>query len=298
MDQCQRLVQQFALPGLNFEPGEGGLIRASIQTPVASGELYLNGAHVTQWQPAEQRPVLWLSRSSYFETGKPIRGGVPICFPWFGPHPTDSHLPAHGRARITAWEVESTEVTPTGGIGMRLSTQMENFALRFHVVFDRDLQMTLEVQAVDRNVGLLRFEEALHTYLAIGDIRDVEIQGLEQCRYVDKMDGAATKSATGVPIEFDSETDRVYFDTQANCRLIDRRGDRVICVEKSGSLSTVVWNPWIAKSARMPDFGDEEWPGMVCIETANVGTNAVELKPGQTHSMQVRISVEATGTLA
>ena len=139
------------------------------------------------------------------------------------------------------------------------------------------------------------FEEALHTYFSVRDVRQVTIEGLESADYIDKMDAARIKPAAGQPIRFAEETDRVYFDTDAVCVLRDPGHRRRITVSKSGSLSTIVWNPWTAKAARMPDFGDREWPGMVCIESANVASNAVELNPGQHHQMQLKISVDAEG---
>ena len=138
----------------------------------------------------------------------------------------------------------------------------------------------------------LRFEDALHTYFSVSDVRNISITGLEQARYIDKVDGAAEKPATGSAIEFMGETDRVYLNTVAECQLVDPDLERTIVIAKSGSRSTVVWNPWIAKSARMPDFGDHEWPEMVCIETANVGSNAIELALNTSHSTTVVIRVQ------
>ena len=136
------------------------------------------------------------------------------------------------------------------------------------------------------------FEDALHTYFSISDIRKVHITGLENCAYVDKMDGAAIKPAAKSAIEFTQETDRIYFDSIEPCVLHDTGWSRRIIVSKSGSRSTIVWNPWIDKAVRMPDFGDDEWPGMVCIETANVGANAIQLQPGEEHTTVAELEVE------
>ncbi len=135
-------------------------------------------------------------------------------------------------------------------------------------------------------------ELALHTYLSVSDVRQVEITGLEQARFIDKMDGASEKPATGRSIRFEEETDRVYFNTKDTCILVDPLWNRRIFVSKMGSTSTVIWNPWVAKSQRMPDFGDHEWTEMLCIETANVGPNRMVLAPGESTEVSVEISVD------
>ena len=291
MQTVQSLCEQFKVPGLHFEAGQGGLTKAVVATPVASGEIYLHGAHVTLWQPAGHEPVLWMSRSSLFQPGKPIRGGVPICFPWFGPHASDPSAPAHGFARTALWELTEARTTAEGGLSLSLQTRIDSFSVRFTVEFGSVLQMTLLTEPGPGSSTGLRFEDALHTYFSVSDVRNVSITGLEQVPYIDKVDGAAEKPATGTAIEFMGETDRVYLKTDSECHLQDPGRNRTIAISKSGSQSTVVWNPWIAKSARMPDFGDHEWPEMVCIETANVGFNAVELAPKSIHSTAVVIRV-------
>jgi glucose-6-phosphate 1-epimerase len=289
MQTLQSLCEQFKVHGLHFEAGLGGLARAVVATSVASGEIYLNGAHVTSWQPAGHEPVLWMSRSSLFQAGKPIRGGIPICFPWFGPHPSDTSAPAHGFARTAMWEVVEARPTTEGGISLTLQTAIDPFSVRLTVEFGSVLRMTLATELAPGVSTSHRFEDALHTYLSVSDVRNISITGLERTRYIDKVDGAQEKPATGAAIEFTAETDRVYFNTDSECQLVDPVLKRTIAVSKSGSQSTVVWNPWIAKSARMPDFGDHEWPEMVCIETANVGVNAIELAPQSIHSTTVEI---------
>ncbi len=292
MQTVQSLFEQFQLPGLHFEAGQSGLTKAVVATSVASGEIYLQGAHVTSWQPAGHKPVLWMSRSSLFQPGKPIRGGVPICFPWFGPHASDPSAPAHGFARTALWEVTDARTTPEGGISLTLQTRIDSFSVRFTVEFGSVLQMTLTTEPVPGTGTSQRFEDALHTYFSVSDVRNISITDLEQARYIDKVDGAGEKPAAGSAIEFTGETDRVYLNTVAECQLVDPGCHRRIAISKSGSQSTVVWNPWIAKSARMPDFGDHEWPEMVCIETANVGGNAIELAPNSSHSTTVVIRVQ------
>ncbi len=145
------------------------------------------------------------------------------------------------------------------------------------------LRMSLEV----RNDGAepFTFEEALHTYIGVSDIRQVTLTGLAGCDYLDKMSAGERRRQGEDPIRFTAETDRVYLDTQAACVIHDAGLRRRIQVSKEESDATVVWNPWIAKARAMADFGDDEWPGMLCVETANVGVHARILQPGAAHTM-------------
>jgi glucose-6-phosphate 1-epimerase len=255
-----------------------------LQTPEAEAHIYKHGAHVAHFQPRGQKPVLWMSTKSWFEPGKPIRGGVPICFPWFGPKKDDPSAPGHGLARLRDWTVEHLV-----DHSLVFALALAPWEARFTVAVSAALTMTLEV----RNTGTKpeQFEEALHTYLAVGDIRQVSVTGLENTDYLDNTVGLARKNQGNEPIRFTGETDRVYLDTRATCIVNDPVWNRRLIIEKSGSDATVVWNPWIAKAKAMPDFGDDEWPGMLCIETANCKQHAVTLAPGATHKMQAVIRV-------
>lgn len=290
---------QLEIPGIvKIEKGQGELEKIIIQTAAASAEIYLHGAHVTHFQPAGHQPVIWMSRASWFEPGKPIRGGVPICFPWFGPRADDPKSPAHGFARLRDWKIESVTKNESGQVVVTLMLRSDDatralwpadFAARHIVTIGSMLEMKLAVQNTSGKP--IRFEEALHTYLAIGDIRQASVEGLGGTKYIDKVDGAKIKDQIDPLIRFTGETDRVYLDTQATCIVHDPVMQRVIEIAKSGSSATVVWNPWIAKARAMADFGDEEWQQMLCIETANVALHAVELPAGATHEMSARIRV-------
>jgi D-hexose-6-phosphate mutarotase len=294
---------RFSIPGvLRFEAGEGGLTRAAITTPHADAHVYLHGAHVTHYHPHAQAPLLFMSHKSAFAAGKPIRGGVPICFPWFGPKKDDASAPAHGFARLKEWSVESSAKADDGSAQLVLSLSSDDatrkawpldFRCRLTVVVGPELRMALEVQ----NTGsqAFTFEEALHSYFSVVDIRQVRVEGLEATEYLDKAGGqTVTRRNQGAqPITFTGETDRVYLSTKATCVAHDVAGARNISVAKSGSDATVVWNPWIAKAKAMADFGDDEWPNMLCIETANVAELAVNLDAGKSHTMSAVIRSRA-----
>ena len=294
-------LRAFELPDLaRFEPGAGGLTRLAITTPLAEAHVCLHGAHVTHFQPAGQAPVLFVSGRSFFENGKPIRGGVPVCFPWFAARADRPESPAHGFARTMEWEVESLSVDGDQTVlavlrlGASDATRAHwphDFVLRHHIVIGRRLAMLLEVENVSGEP--FQFEEALHTYFAVGDAREVSVTGLENAGYLDKTDAFRAKTQGAEPLRFTGETDRTFEHTRATCVLDDPRAARRITVEKSGSATTVVWNPWSEKAAAMPDFGDDEWPRMACIETANAGANAITLAPGAKHAMRAIISLSS-----
>lgn len=287
LPQVLDLVDQ--VKGLSLKEAHGGLPCIHVATGACQGEVYLHGAHVTAFQPAGQEPVLWLSGSSRFSTGQPIRGGIPICFPWFGPHASDPQAPAHGLARLHAWSLTQTQQHAHQALSLTFEADLDGWAARFEVTFAASLKVALTVTLPAQAVAARRFEAALHTYLNVADARQIVIRGLESAPFIDKVDGGQRKPASGKPIQLGEECDRVYLDTRATCLVQDPVLGRELEVSKSGSRNTVVWNPWVAKSARMPDFGDDEWTGMVCVESANVGEAAVELQPGQTHSLQAEI---------
>jgi D-hexose-6-phosphate mutarotase len=297
MQDLTNLKKRFEIPNLvHIEPGKGGLKKITVTAPEGSGEIYLHGAHVTQFAPAGEKPVIWMSSKSWFDPAKPIRGGVPVCFPWFGPRADDPKAPGHGFARLREWEIESIKKATDDAVTVALRLQSDDatrarwhtdFVMRHVITIGSSLEMKLEIQ--NKSPEKIRFEEALHTYLTIGDIKQVSIDGLGGVKYTDKVDSAKLKDQADPQVRFTGETDRVYHDTQTTCIVNDPAMKRKIEVSKTGSDATVVWNPWINKSKAMVDFDDEEWPGMVCVETCNVAKNAVELAGGGTHTMMAKV---------
>jgi len=291
-------------PGVTLRPGRGGLDCLFVDTEACTGEIHLHGAHVTGWQPRGSAPVVWMSGRSAFEPGKPIRGGIPICFPWFGPHPSDPAQPPHGFARLSAWTLDRVgrDDGPQGdAVAVTLSLRTDagqphawphRCLLTFKATFGRELALELAVSNVGDTPCIV--QEALHTYFSVGDIRQVAVEGLAGATFVDKMRGGERFVQDAAPIRFAGETDRVYLGAAGATTIVDAALRRRIEIAKTGSRSTVVWNPWIAKARAMPDFGDDEWPSMVCVETANVLDDALTLPPGGEHRLQALIRVDAT----
>jgi glucose-6-phosphate 1-epimerase len=273
------------IPGhLTLVAGNGDLPKAVVTTPWSQAEIYLHGAHVTHFQKTGEPPLLFMSAVSQFSNGNPIRGGVPIIFPWFGPREGFS---AHGYARTRAWELKETALLSNGAVTLRFELPgAEGFEVGFLVTITDTLQMELIVTNTSTEVATI--ENCLHTYFNISDIAAISIVGLEGITYLDKL--SSTRENDSGQIQISSEVDRVYNDTPASVEIIDLGFKRSIRVEKSGSDSTIVWNPWIEKSKRMADFGDNEYPHMVCVESGNVGENTLALAPGEKSVLWVQVS--------
>jgi D-hexose-6-phosphate mutarotase len=285
--------------GARVEAGPGGLERLALHAGASEALVYLHGAHVAHYQPHGSKPVLWASRESRYESGKPIRGGVPICFPWFGPKAGSPEAPLHGFARIRPWTLRSVTTDADGALRASLELVSD---VSTRASFPHDLRVSLEL-VVGTALGLtltvrnedpspFTYEEALHSYFAVADVRACRIRGLEGGGFVDKTAGGARRPAEGSPIVIAAETDRVYTGTEATVTIEDPGLARRISIAKTGSRTTVVWNPWIAKAKAMPDFGDDEWPGMVCVETANALDDAITLAPGEVHATTVTIEAK------
>lgn len=284
---------QWEIPGhLSLLAGDGGMTKAVVKTATCTAELYLHGAHVTRFQKSGEAPLLFMSKASEFAAGRPIRGGVPLIFPWFGPR---EGMPAHGFARTTEWELVETTLLPDGAVTLKLRLPTdEAFEVEYRVTVAADLTMELVVRnSADHEVTI---ENCLHTYFQISAIDTVSITGLAGVTYLDKVAGT-TCTESPAPIRVAGEVDRVYLDTPSTVEIVDPGLGRTIRVAKSGSRSTVVWNPWIEKSKRMPDFGDDEYPQMLCVESGNVAANKITLSPGASTALKVVVSSAPTAQL-
>jgi glucose-6-phosphate 1-epimerase len=288
------LQKTLEIPGrVLFSEGNGDLPRLEINTAWSSAEVYLHGAHITHFQKKDEPPLLFLSQLSRFNEGTPIRGGIPVIFPWFGPREGEA---AHGFARTQAWELREVAQLPTGGVCLRLSLPdspaaalFQKFSADYSITIGKTLTAELTVVNLSPHQDFT-FENCLHSYFAIGDINAISITGLKGVDYQDKTENFARKTERAEHIKISRETDRIYLDSTSTVEIHDSNLQRRIRVEKSGSLSTVVWNPWVDKAEQMPDFGGDEFKKMVCVESGNVAENRVTLPAGKTAALKVEIS--------
>jgi glucose-6-phosphate 1-epimerase len=300
----QQLTDHFAIPDvLTFSQNENGLLRASITTPACTAELYLQGAHLSRWQPTGQKPVFFLSDRSAFTPGKAIRGGVPIVFPWFGGRTATAENqrtdgPSHGFARTADWTLAFAALA---GDDLHLTLTLspndttralgyDQFQLAYQVTLGTELRLQLAV--ANQSAAPLHFEEAFHSYFSVGDVQQISLIGLSDTDYLDKTDEFKPKHQSDTLLKLTGETDRPYLDTVATINLDDPILKRRITVCKANSKSTVIWNPWSELTAKLPDMDPNGWLTLTCVETANVATNTITLAPGQQHSMQAHIFVQ------
>ncbi len=292
----ETLQARFGLPGLaHITTGNGGLPCVRITAPAATGEIYLHGAHITSWRPAGGEEVIFTSSSALWADGEAIRGGVPVCSPWFRAKEDNPRAPKHGLVRTKAWDLDAIE-PHADGVRVTLSTTNDSsgkqwwpydFTLRLRATFGAALRMELDY--TNEASVPVRVAEALHSYLAVGDVRQVSVTGLDGARYLDNGEGNREKQQLG-DLRFSSETDNAYLNTAADLTLVDPVLMRRIRVAKSGSQSTVTWNPWETGAGKIADLGVGEWQHFACLEASNVLSCAVNIAPGETHTLSAVIT--------
>ena len=291
---------------VRLETGPGASPVVRVDGPDGWAEVHLHGAHVTAWGPRGESSALWLSPLSSFDADTAIRGGIPLCFPWFGPLAGHPDAPRHGLGRTALWTLDGAE--PVGRdvvVRLRLSDDASTRASAWPDPFDAvctvtvGRHLTVALEFTHRGSGPVRLEGALHTYLAVDDVTAVEIDGLAGVELVDRTaDGARTAGVDG-PLHIVGEVDRIYLDTTAPVSVRDVDGGvdgRQVTVAKSGSSTTVVWNPGTDAARATADIGDGGWRGFVCVEASNVGSAAIPLAPGATHILSSTLTVaQSTG---
>jgi glucose-6-phosphate 1-epimerase len=298
MANIDELNRRYAIPGVaQITVGNNGLLRVSITTPASTGEIYLHGAHLTSWRPAGGEEVIFLSQRSQFEPGKAIRGGIPVCFPWFRNKVDDPKAPSHGFVRTKDWQLDSIEMRGDG-VMVTLTTSSDEgtkawWPHDFHLLHRLILGTALTQELVVSNTGTtpLRFEEALHTYYRVGGAEAIRISGLDGVAYLDNTDANREKRQVG-DIVFTAQTDSAYMDTTHAVEIADPILRRRLRLTKQNSRTTVVWNPWSTGAQSLADLGDE-WRAMACVEASNMRAYGVDLAPGQQHTMKTVIQVEA-----
>jgi len=281
------------------ETGKGGLPKVSIETKLCRAEVYLYGAQVTSWKPAGFDEILFVSEKSNWESGKAIRGGIPVCFPWFRAKPDDPKAPMHGFVRTKVWEVGGIQQEPDGSVRVLLSTGSDEESRRwwpyeFQLEYVLRIGKMLELELRMHNLGRsdLQFQEALHTYFHVGDVTKASVRGLDGVRFLDNRDDNKEKLQQG-DVVLRKWTDNAYLNATGAVEVLDPVLGRRLLTEKSGSVSTIVWNPWSDGAAKLTDFGADEWQGMLCVEGGNVLGQAVSLQREGTHKMSV--SIRAVG---
>ena len=290
------LTEQFGRAGrLAFTINSFGLIAAEITSDLCQGKVYLQGSHVTEFQPRGQAPLLWTSSASLYQPGRAIRGGIPICWPWFGNHPTDPAKPAHGFARTSLWQLVAVAHHANGEtiltLGLNDSPQSHalwpySFSLTLTLIFGSSLHLLLSME--NRDTSPMSISCALHSYFRVADWQTCQIHGLDGADYLDKVEGNTRKTQLGI-LALEQETDRIYLSPDATCWIESLETSRDILIRQQGSTATVVWNPGPIKAAAMADMSGDEYREMVCVEGAIAPQAPVVLQPGETHVLATEI---------
>jgi len=279
-------LQEFALsPHISIDDSLPDFPIIEVSNENATARIALHGAHILSYTPQRQQPVIFTSKQAIYRAGKAIRGGIPICWPWFSAHPTDPSQPSHGYARISYWKLTHSESNNDLST-LRFSLTHESL----HAELQISIGASLKVALTTTNTGTseVTIGGALHSYFLVSDIGNIAISGLDQIHYSDTLTN--TEEIQSGEIRISEEIDRVYHDTTETVTLYDAQWNRSIVVEKSGSHSTVIWNPWKENAHSMADLGDDEYRKFVCIEAANAHADTYPLSPGSSHTLSTTIT--------
>lgn len=298
--QIGELNLRFGIPGIaQVVAGNGGLPKIRITTQAASAEIYLHGAQVTSWIPHGFDEVIFVSGSSHWQAGRAIRGGIPICFPWFRAKSDDPKAPAHGVVRAQEWRLDSITVDSEGAVAVVCSKGSDEDTRRlwpheFRLVHRISVAKTLQLELIVTNTGTAPFqcEEALHTYFRVGQVASVRVHGLEGVSYLDNTDANRERIQSGVVV-LTKTTDNAYLNTRGTAEVVDPVLHRTLGTAKKNSDTTIVWNPWQQGAASLADLGNDEWSQMICVEASNILGAAISVAPGAEHSMVSTLSVRA-----
>ena len=298
----EQLNTEYAIPGqLKFIQGAGGLPFIEVTTANSSALISVYAGQVLSFRPAgEMDDLMFLSEKAYYQTGKAIKGGAPVCWPWFGADPQGLGRPAHGFVRNRMWNVVATEITVSGAIRVILGLEdtpetIEIWPQSFTLMLEITVGKSLNLELVTRNTGAQLFPvtQAFHTYFKVGDISQVSVSGLEDADYIDKVDNSALKKQIG-SVVINEEVDRIYLGVRDELVINDIALKRRIRIRSGGSKTAVVWNPWAKISAEMADLQDNDYRNLLCAETTNAATDVVEVSPGRESRLVANYSIERT----
>jgi glucose-6-phosphate 1-epimerase len=286
---------------LKFVEGTGGFPFIKIDNDKASALISVYAGQVLSFQPAnDPNNLMFLSETAYYQPGKAIKGGIPICWPWFGPDPDGLGRPAHGFVRNRFWDVVGTAATPDGDaiVTLGLVDTPETRAIWPHS-FNLSLKITigdsLNLELITRNTNTNKqpffITQAFHTYFKVGHIDQAAVLGLDGLEYIDKTDNATYKLQTGA-VSIGAEVDRIYRNVQGELVIDDAALDRRIRITSQGSSTAVVWNPWAKISAEMADLKDDDYERLLCVETANADLDVVEVVPDSEFRLTANYRIE------
>ncbi len=296
----EALNQQYAIKDVaHFLQEKDGLIFLSINNSFASARITLYGAQIISYKPFGTQDVLWVSDNATFKEGKAIRGGIPICFPWFGPHNTDNTKPQHGFARTSNWQVLAVQQLADGATDIQFMLEQSEKTLNlwpfpFKAVINFIVGNTLQVIFSVTNTGTtsLEYSDALHTYFNISDIAAIELDGFDNAPYYEAF-GDELLQQKKTTLHPGIENNRRYIQHTGKAVITDPGFNRKIVIKKTGSKVTVVWNPGPITSKKFSDMSPEGYKNFICVEPANAypGIDMVNVAPGGDFSLSTTIKI-------
>lgn len=299
MVDIEKLSDIFSIEGnVKFARLKNNLIYLTVTNKFADAQICLYGAHVMSYRPHNSEEILWMSPKSNFQVGQPIRGGIPVCFPWFGPHKTDSDKPQHGFARLKYWDLVETASKPGGETLVRLQLCASeetkafwpyDFCAELSVVVGQTLEVSLKI--TNQSAEPFEYTCALHSYYNLSSIENIAITGLQGASYHSQLEPGEFIQKSPI-IEIQKAETRHYYNTEATCVIEDSTFKRKICIAKAGSKSTTVWNPGKETCASISDMPDDAYLHFVCVEAVNAFDNSVKLASQESHTTSALIMFE------
>jgi len=298
MKNTIELNETFGCNEVTFYDGPGGFTFIDLASEGATATISLYGAHLTAFQPTGEEPVIWLSERAVFKEGSSIRGGIPICWPWFSGHPTNPDLPKHGFTRFYQWQVEAVE---TGTFGTRLTLfltdnaetrQLWDYAFKVRLIVTIKQNLKMELTFTNETTEEMIIGSAFHPYFKVGNVAKTTVKGLAGTTYIDFADAQQRVVEQG-DVEINGPVDRIYLDTISDCTIMDSENNRQINIAKTGSKTTVIWNPWVQGATDMRDMEDDGYQTMLCVEPANMLDDVYTLAQGETHTLTTEISTRS-----
>lgn len=295
---AQELTTKFGIGGfLSFSEGKGGLVNIDITNPLATASICTYAAQVLAYKPnTEAEDLLFVSEHAFYAPGKATKGGIPVCWPWFGPSPTEGG-PGHGFVRASQWDVLHSEQNDDGStmviLGIKTDSNTEFWPHACDVKLEITVGTSLNIALITENQTDhdITINQAFHTYFKVADINNTSVTGFDGKTYIDKLDDSKEKLQQGDVI-ISALTDRVYLDVSGRVSINDTGNNRHIVITSEGSNSAVVWNPWIEQATDMGDFGDDEYKNMICVETTNTADDCVTIAAGKTYRLAANYAVE------
>ncbi len=283
---------------VQFVEGKGGFPIIKVKNEYAQAAISVYAGQVLSFQPVDRaEDMMFFSSKAYHQEGKAMKGGTPICWPWFGPDPETKGRSSHGFVRNRLWQMREVVSTQDGAtkVTLGLTDTAETRAI-WDYEFDFAIAITvgksLTVELITRNTGDKTFSitQALHTYFKVGNIKQVQVLGLKGNDYIDKVDNGKQKTQSG-EVTFDQECDRIYLNVQPELTINDGALGRQIKITATNSKTAIVWNPWAAISANMADLEDHDYQNFVCVETANAANEVIEVATGSEYNLSANYAV-------